>query len=654
MAVSKISESIGLVQESGLWKVKVQITFNEPVHVYYTIPMSLGNFGYTADVYLPGSHTSRIIESFSTGSTGFQIVGDTITYSKTIGPTLSSNPGWQYNFLLSAGSIEGADGSRYGGTTSLYVQTPLLTGTVSQFLGSPFMLGVGPSTGETFFINDTSSNIAEKLDQLQANLPYISGIHITQYANNQPMPVTAIQASSASGTLNLITLDGGVYNVIPSPSTITPTYAISGESYVNEGSTDYLQIQTTGLAVGSVINYTVSGIDVSRVSPIGYGLPGGFTPSSPITSLNNYVMVNDSGRATINLQILNNNHTDGPTTAVVSIANGAATYSVLINDTSLTPNVAPAYTFIGGPSEMDEGQSEVLLLHTTGVVSGTYLQYTVSGIDASRLASGSTTGYVTVDSNGQASINLGVLANNQTDGPTTAVVSVGNGAAYYSVLVNDTSLTSTRTNYITITNPNSITNLTSADDQVTGSAGIDTVAYTGTSFEYNVIRGSSFRTLVVDNFSGEDSSDVLINVERIKFSDTNLALDIDLWDNAGSAYRLYKAAFDRTPDESGLGYWMDVLDDGGSLQLAASGFIHSAEFQSLYGANPSDTLFLTKLYNNVLDRDPDQGGLNYWIGQLNGGMSRESALINFSESNENVSNVAALIGNGIQYQPWLL
>lgn len=96
-----------------------------------------------------------------------------------------------------------------------------------------------------------------------------------------------------------------------------------------------------------------------------------------------------------------------------------------------------------------------------------------------------------------------------------------------------------------------------------------------------------------------------------------------------------------------------MLDEGGSLKLAASGFIHSTEFERLYGANASDTLFLTKLYNNVLDRNPDQGGLDYWIGQLNSGMSRESALINFSESNENVSNVAALIGNGIQYQPWL-
>lgn len=202
-----------------------------------------------------------------------------------------------------------------------------------------------------------------------------------------------------------------------------------------------------------------------------------------------------------------------------------------------------------------------------------------------------------------------------------------------------------------------------SDDVYLGGAGIDTLVLPGRYANYNVeasgfIWDTIHNASILEGYFITDETGIInttqINeVERIRFSDASLALDTGSGEIAGSAYRLYKAAFDRAPDEGGLGYWIDVLDDGGSLQLAANGFIHSAEFQALYGANPSDTLFLTKLYNNVLDRDPDQGGLNYWIGQLNGGMSRESALINFSESNENVSNVATLIENGIQYQPWL-
>ena len=187
-------------------------------------------------------------------------------------------------------------------------------------------------------------------------------------------------------------------------------------------------------------------------------------------------------------------------------------------------------------------------------------------------------------------------------------------------------------------------------DYLDGGIGIDFAAFIGTRDTYQINRSGS---TVIDNVSSRDGEDIVANIERLIFSDGNVGLDVGVGQTSGQAYRLYKAAFDREPDEAGLGYWIDQLDTGAPLQLAASGFIESAEFASLYGSNPSDTAFLTKLYNNVLDRDPDQGGLNYWTQQLNHGLSREDALINFSESNENVSNVAGLIENGIHYQMWL-
>lgn len=188
------------------------------------------------------------------------------------------------------------------------------------------------------------------------------------------------------------------------------------------------------------------------------------------------------------------------------------------------------------------------------------------------------------------------------------------------------------------------------NDLINGGAGLDVCVYSGISNQYEV---DSAAGIVTDKHSYRDGVDTLSNVERLQFLDRTVALDTELWDDAGSAYRLYKAAFDRAPDEVGLGYWIEQLDDGASLDSAASGFIQSAEFSSLYGSNISDAFFLTQLYNNVLDRNPDQAGLNYWVNQFNGGLSRESALINFSESSENVSNVADAISNGIVYQPWL-
>lgn len=208
-------------------------------------------------------------------------------------------------------------------------------------------------------------------------------------------------------------------------------------------------------------------------------------------------------------------------------------------------------------------------------------------------------------------------------------------------------------------------NNNSIGDEFYGGDGIDTAVYRGAHNEYIIqdsvisdLRGQSHEHIsaktILDNESNRDGLDKLVDVERLQFSDVNVALDVDMWEHAGSAYRLYKAAFDRPSDDDGLGYWIEQLDNGVSLQTAAYGFLHSNEFQTLYGSNVSDQTYVTKLYNNVLDRDPDQAGLDYWVHQLTHGVSREDALVYFSESNENVTNVSSLIGNGVTYNEWLL
>jgi hypothetical protein len=101
--------------------------------------------------------------------------------------------------------------------------------------------------------------------------------------------------------------------------------------------------------------------------------------------------------------------------------------------------------------------------------------------------------------------------------------------------------------------------------------------------------------------------------------------------------RLYQAAFDRTPDVGGLNYWVDQWEENMEPLEVASRFYDSAEFKARYGS-PSDEGFIDLLYENVLDRDPDVGGLNYWLGELAGGMDRSEVLARFSESTENIAN----------------
>jgi hypothetical protein len=148
--------------------------------------------------------------------------------------------------------------------------------------------------------------------------------------------------------------------------------------------------------------------------------------------------------------------------------------------------------------------------------------------------------------------------------------------------------------------------------------------------------------------------DTLTGVERVGFEDKVLALDTD--GVAGKAYRVYKAAFNRDPmsgDTEGLGFWIDKMDNGMDLVEVSARFVDSNEFRTLYGADPTNAQFLTKLYQNVLGRSPEATGYNWWLNELNTNPSKTKAkvLADFAEGAENQAGVASLIGSGITYDP---
>jgi hypothetical protein len=140
----------------------------------------------------------------------------------------------------------------------------------------------------------------------------------------------------------------------------------------------------------------------------------------------------------------------------------------------------------------------------------------------------------------------------------------------------------------------------------------------------------------------------LQGVERVEFSN-GIGLAFDLNGDAGQAYRLYQAAFNRSPDIGGLSFWINSLDSGTSLTTVASSFIASAEFTNTYGVL-DNAHFATQLYLNVLHRQPDAAGLFFWQDALDQGtMTRAEVLTGFSESAENRASVIGAIQNGIEY-----
>lgn len=186
------------------------------------------------------------------------------------------------------------------------------------------------------------------------------------------------------------------------------------------------------------------------------------------------------------------------------------------------------------------------------------------------------------------------------------------------------------------------------NDRVNGGTGLDRAVFTGTLSEYQISLAANEGLLVTDGTTNRDGLDTLSGVERLSFADTALALDTD--GIAGQGYRLYRAAFDREPDTDGLGYWINALDEGADLvSNVAAGFINSQEFQELYGLNSTVDAFITRLYQNVLDRLPDAEGFAYWREVINSGTDRSQILVGFSDSDENIAQVADLVANGILY-----
>jgi hypothetical protein len=90
--------------------------------------------------------------------------------------------------------------------------------------------------------------------------------------------------------------------------------------------------------------------------------------------------------------------------------------------------------------------------------------------------------------------------------------------------------------------------------------------------------------------------------------------------------KLYEAVLHRDPDFGGWSFWFNSLAAGTPQSAALNSFLGSNEFQSTYGSL-SNTAFVNLVYQNVLGRSPDSAGQVYWVGQLNTGAITRAALM---------------------------
>jgi len=96
--------------------------------------------------------------------------------------------------------------------------------------------------------------------------------------------------------------------------------------------------------------------------------------------------------------------------------------------------------------------------------------------------------------------------------------------------------------------------------------------------------------------------------------------------------RLYLNALGRTASSGDINAWAPALKNYTQTgEYAVHGVFGSPEYS---GRNRSNSQFIYDVYRAILGRDPDSGGYNTWLNELNAGRSREDVFYSFTRSTE--------------------
>jgi hypothetical protein len=209
--------------------------------------------------------------------------------------------------------------------------------------------------------------------------------------------------------------------VVGSENLTTPaiTYSLSADAAsISEGDSVEFTLTTTGIAAGTLIPYTATGIDA--VDLAAGALQGNFI-----------IGTTDS----ITFTPRPNNTTNGTRTLRVSVDNSTAVATCSVLDTSLTP----VYLIVGNVATINEGGTVRFTLSTSYVDSGTVIPYSISGVSSDDLSVGSLSGNFTVGSAETATFTL--ASDSLTEGAESITITLTNTLQSARCTINDTSTT---------------------------------------------------------------------------------------------------------------------------------------------------------------------------------------------------------------------
>lgn len=95
---------------------------------------------------------------------------------------------------------------------------------------------------------------------------------------------------------------------------------------------------------------------------------------------------------------------------------------------------------------------------------------------------------------------------------------------------------------------------------------------------------------------------------------------------------LYVAYYNRAPDQGGLNHWNNVATANGNSAVLLSiseQFMNHPKFEEDYPSSLSTIGFVTKIYQNMLNRAPDTEGLNFWVTVLDNGLPKSKFIVTY-------------------------
>ena len=181
-----------------------------------------------------------------------------------------------------------------------------------------------------------------------------------------------------------------------------------------------------------------------------------------------------------------------------------------------------------------------------------------------------------------------------------------------------------------------------------GGLGLDTVVYNGPMERYTINKTGN--RYVVSEPTGSDDTDYLINIERLQFSNTKVALDMT--GNAGEAARLIGALLGPSyvKDKALAGVVIGLLDQNYSTQTIATLGLGTSTYIGLAGSSSNED-FVKHVFKNVIGRPPAEAELQTYVGMLSAGTSQAALAVMAADTEFTAEKIglAGLVLNGWEF-----